>query len=55
LVGRASIAGPRFVLDIEIGPDRPARPVIDHAGADGLIAQIPADLSIPDFLRRRRP
>jgi endogenous inhibitor of DNA gyrase (YacG/DUF329 family) len=64
-----SIIGPKHVIEIEVFADRainsdgsryeiPAEaaegidPVI-KARADGLIAQIPADLSIPDFLRRR--
>jgi hypothetical protein len=48
------IVGPRYVIDIEIGitdPPKPADPTF-QARADALIATIPDDLSLPDFLRR---
>jgi hypothetical protein len=53
----ASISGPPTVIEIEIGADRRrAAPRISNATirakAGELIAEIPADLSVPLFLRR---
>jgi hypothetical protein len=49
------IVGPGYVIDIEIGIAEPPVDPTFQAKADALIATIPADLSIPDFLKRVRP
>jgi hypothetical protein len=48
-----SIIGPPEVIEIEIGQSRQLTPKVDRAEVDRLRAEIPADLSIPNFLRRR--
>jgi hypothetical protein len=49
------IVGPGFVIDIEIGIADPPKPVDPtfQTKVDALIATIPDDLSIPNFLRRQ--
>jgi hypothetical protein len=47
-----SIIGPSEVIEIEIGWSRQLTPKIDATEVDRLLTQIPADLSIPNFLRR---